>query len=92
MQYRMHPSISSFPNDQFYDGQIDDASNVTDPNYCKSYLSLPMFGPYSFINVNDGREQKGKKRKSFRNSVEVSLVLEILNNLYKGMLRVRHSL
>ncbi|CDY22185.1 BnaC01g39160D [Brassica napus] len=36
VQYRMHPSISVFPNIEFYDGKISDAANVKESNYQKS--------------------------------------------------------
>ncbi|CAN0905500.1 Probable helicase MAGATAMA 3 [Linum grandiflorum] len=57
IQYRMHPSISYFPNLMFYSGTIQDGDNVRSRNYQKYYLLGPMFGPYSFMNVNDGREE-----------------------------------
>ena len=43
-----------------------------------------MFGPYSFISVMDGREEKGDSERSWRNMVEVSIVMKILKNLYNG--------
>ncbi|GJR49653.1 UvrD-like helicase, ATP-binding domain, P-loop containing nucleoside triphosphate hydrolase [Tanacetum coccineum] len=66
VQYRMHPSISFFPNQKFYQNQILDAQNVLSKSYGKRYLSGPMFGSYSFINVVGGREEKdddGKPKK-----------------------------
>jgi senataxin len=38
VQYRMHPSISLFPNREFYDKQISDAPNVKERNYEKRFL------------------------------------------------------
>ncbi|XP_076911042.1 helicase sen1-like [Bidens hawaiensis] len=84
VQYRMHPSISSFPNLKFYQNHILDAENVT-CNYEKQYLSGPMFGSYSFINVVGGREEKDDQERSLRNMVEVALVIKIVHNLYKGI-------
>ncbi|GFP95813.1 tpr and ankyrin repeat-containing protein 1 [Phtheirospermum japonicum] len=51
VQYRMHPSISQFPNSNFYLNQILDAPCVQSQSYAKRYLQGRMFGPYSFINV-----------------------------------------
>ncbi|PWA68994.1 uvrD-like Helicase, ATP-binding domain, P-loop containing nucleoside triphosphate hydrolase [Artemisia annua] len=51
VQYRMHPSISVFPNRMFYQNQIQDAPNVLSLSHEKTCLSGPMFGSYSFINV-----------------------------------------
>ncbi|XP_065633629.1 uncharacterized ATP-dependent helicase C29A10.10c-like [Quercus suber] len=84
IQYRMHPSISFFPNAKFYDNQILDAPNVKGKSYEKQYLPGPMFGPYSFISVIDGREEKDDSEHSWRNMVEVSIVMKILKNLYKA--------
>ncbi|XP_065638400.1 uncharacterized protein LOC111989218 [Quercus suber] len=84
IQYRMHPSISFFPNANFYDNQILDAPNVKRKSNEKQYLPGPMFGPYSFISVIDGREEKDDSERSWRNMVEVSIVMKILQNLYKA--------
>ncbi|KAM0906287.1 hypothetical protein ACQ4PT_016853 [Festuca glaucescens] len=76
MQYRMHPSISIFPNFSFYDKQILDGPNVTQAGHEREYLPGTMFGPYSFINI-DGREDRGRSK---RNMAEVA-ILEILRSL-----------
>ncbi|KAH7840877.1 hypothetical protein Vadar_022824 [Vaccinium darrowii] len=83
MQYRMHPSISSFPNSTFYFNQILDAPSVKRKSYEKQYLQGSMFGPYSFINVIGGKEEKDDGGHSRRNMVEVAVVVNIVKNLYK---------
>ncbi|KAH7570758.1 hypothetical protein JRO89_XS05G0178400 [Xanthoceras sorbifolium] len=88
IQYRMHPSISFFPNTQFYHNQILDGPNVRKKSYEKHYLPGPMFGPYSFIHIVNGREEFDDVGRSCRNLVEVSVVLKILQNLYKGMSKI----
>jgi superfamily I DNA and/or RNA helicase len=84
IQYRMHPSISFFPNLKFYHNQILDSPNVKMKGHEKHYLSWPMFGPYSFINIVGGREEKDDVGRSRRNMVEVAVVMKILLKLYKG--------
>lgn len=86
MQYRMHPSISCFPNSKFYFNQILDAPNVKARSYEKHYLPGPMFGPYTFINVFGGREELDDVGHSRKNMVEVAIVLKLLRSLYKGIL------
>ncbi|KAJ8506154.1 hypothetical protein OPV22_007040 [Ensete ventricosum] len=81
MQYRMHPSISLFPNFRFYKKQILDCPNVEDINYNKSYKDL-KFGAYAFINVADGREEVDEHGNSKRNLVEVVVVLHLIRRLY----------
>ena len=85
IQYRMHPSISSFPNLNFYLDQISDGPNVEKESYRKQYLPGLMFGPYSFINIFGGKEAHGNAGCSLRNMVEVSAVVIIVQKLYKGM-------
>ncbi|KAJ0038634.1 hypothetical protein Pint_21978 [Pistacia integerrima] len=77
MQYRMHPSISYFPNSYFYNNQILDSADVKRKSYEKVFLpGSPMFGPYSFINIFDGRDEFISS--GWRNMVEVAVVMKIL--------------
>ncbi|KAF8025762.1 hypothetical protein BT93_F2561 [Corymbia citriodora subsp. variegata] len=82
IQYRMHPEISQFPTSTFYNNQIQNGSNVTTNSYRKCHLPWPMFGPYSFINISDGREEGGAGGRSLKNYAEVGVVSMILWNLY----------
>ncbi|CAL5430276.1 unnamed protein product [Camellia sinensis] len=84
MQYRMHPSISFFPNSNFYFNQIMDAPYVMKKSYERHYLSEPMFGPYSFINVVGGKEEFDDVGRSRRNLIEVAVVVKIVQKLYKA--------
>ena len=51
----MHPSINKFLNEKFYDGKIIDRPNIKD--YNNNYLHGHMYGPYSFIHIEDGFEE-----------------------------------
>ncbi|OAO94937.1 hypothetical protein AXX17_AT5G34000 [Arabidopsis thaliana] len=82
VQYRMHPSISRFPNKEFYGGRIKDAANVQESIYQKTFLQGNMFGSFSFINVGRGKEEFGDGH-SPKNMVEVAVVSEIISNLFK---------
>ncbi|KAK3426801.1 hypothetical protein EUGRSUZ_F03160 [Eucalyptus grandis] len=84
IQYRMHPAISHFPTSAFYNSQVRNGSNVTRKIYRKCHLPWPMFGPYSFINISNGREEGGDGGRSLRNYAEVGIVSMILRNLYGG--------
>ncbi|XP_019231239.1 PREDICTED: uncharacterized protein LOC109212082 [Nicotiana attenuata] len=83
VQYRMHPSISQFPNSIFYRKQIFDAPDVKCKAYEKIYLTGQCFGPYSFINVPWGEEELDNVGYR-RNLVEVALVLQIVESLFKA--------
>ena len=88
IQYRMNPCISLFPNAQFYEKKILDGPNVLCPSYSKDYTCLP-FGSYTFVNVADGRENKGGTRNSWRNMVEVAVVLHLIQTIFKCMSKLK---
>ncbi|KAJ0968897.1 hypothetical protein J5N97_021774 [Dioscorea zingiberensis] len=87
VQYRMHPSISQFPNAKFYEKQILDGPNVIDEKHTRSFLPGPMFGPYSFINVEFGEEASDNLGYSKKNLVEVVVVSEIIRRLFNECMR-----
>lgn len=86
VQYRMHPLISSFPNSEFYNNQISDASNVKEISYKRHLLEGNMFGPYSFINVSY-REEECNNNLSQRNMLEVAIISEIVENLFRASIK-----
>ncbi|KAL9160632.1 hypothetical protein ABFS82_08G213400 [Erythranthe guttata] len=86
IQYRMHPSISLFPNKEFYGNRISDGRNVRLRSYEKRFLEEKMYGSFSFINITDGKEEFDN-RHSRRNIVEVSFVSEIVSKLYKECMK-----
>ncbi|XP_074320392.1 helicase sen1-like [Silene latifolia] len=81
IQYRMHPTISSFPNRKFYEKSIVDASNVKLRSYTKTFLKGNMYSSYSFINVSSGKEDF-RKGHSPRNLAEAEVVNQIIGKLY----------
>uniref|UniRef100_A0A0E0K3P7 Helicase ATP-binding domain-containing protein n=1 Tax=Oryza punctata TaxID=4537 RepID=A0A0E0K3P7_ORYPU len=83
VQYRMHPGISKFPVSSFYGSKISDGENVLRRDYEKKPLAGAMYGSYSFINVEAGKESKGKHDKSLMNPIEVAAVARIVQRLFK---------
>ncbi|KAI3972267.1 hypothetical protein MKW92_039788 [Papaver armeniacum] len=83
VQYRMHPSISLFPNSEFYSKQISDAYSVQQKSHTKDLLQGNMYGPYSFINMSRGKEELDDKH-SLNNMMEVAVIAEIIENLFKA--------
>lgn len=81
----MHPSISRFPNMEFYDGKISDAAIVKESVYQKRFLQGNMFASFSFINVGLGKEEFGDGH-SPKNVVEVAVISDIISKLSKGIL------
>ncbi|CAL5383220.1 unnamed protein product [Camellia sinensis] len=82
IQYRMHPSISMFPNREFYDNMISDGPNVKERTYERPFLQGSMYGFYSFINVSYGQEGFDN-RHSTKNTVEVAVAADIVARLFK---------
>ncbi|CAA0809367.1 P-loop containing nucleoside triphosphate hydrolases superfamily protein [Striga hermonthica] len=82
IQYRMHPSISLFPNKEFYGERITDGQIVTEKAYEKRFLKEQQFGSYSFINMTHGMEELDS-RHSWINTAEVSVVAQIVSRLSK---------
>lgn len=84
VQHRMHPSISLFPNREFYERQILDGDNVKGKSHDRRFLQGKMYGSYSFINVAHGKEEFDNSQ-SQKNMVEAAVVYEIVSRLVKGM-------
>lgn len=83
VQYRMHPSISSFPCKEFYDQKISDAPFVMEESYNERFLEGELYASYSFINIAKGKEKSGRGH-SLINLVEVSVISEMIKNLNEG--------
>ncbi|KAH7664506.1 P-loop containing nucleoside triphosphate hydrolase protein [Dioscorea alata] len=92
VQYRMHPSISQFPNAKFYEKRIEDGPNVIDEKHRRCFLPGPMFGPYSFINIESGWEDSDRLGYSKKNFVEVAVVSEIIRRLFNECMRTNQKL
>ncbi|XP_058098078.1 helicase sen1-like isoform X3 [Magnolia sinica] len=88
VQYRMHPSINTFPNAKFYGKKISDAPSIKHKDHERRYLSQRMYGSYSFIDIDDGREMVDEGH-SLKNMFEVAAVLQILRNLFKEYVALR---
>ncbi|WOL07350.1 hypothetical protein Cni_G16090 [Canna indica] len=92
VQYRMHPAISLFPNANFYDNKILDGPNFAQISHRPTYLVGPMYGPYSFINIEHGIESLDSLGRIRKNDIEAVVILQILTNLRIGTMRRRRKL
>ncbi|KAK1322136.1 hypothetical protein QJS10_CPA03g02526 [Acorus calamus] len=92
VQYRMHPSISRFPNAMFYDKKISDGPNVINKSYERRYLDGRLYGSYSFINVKHGTEVVDQWGRSQKNMAEVAVVLNIIKILSEASTTTRRPL
>ncbi|EGG19861.1 Regulator of nonsense transcripts [Cavenderia fasciculata] len=77
-QYRMHPSISKFPSDQFYQAKLKDGENVV--KYSNSFYNDKKYGPINFYHIPDSQEDT-TIGKSIKNNLEIKLVYVLLKKL-----------
>jgi hypothetical protein len=87
-QYRMHPMISAFPSNMFYDGKVLDGPNVTASKYGLSMLQssqdgnqVPLFRPCMYFNLT--HSQDTKKAVSMFNQLEAQLCVDLVRELVK---------
>lgn len=83
-QYRMHPAISAFPRRYFYEGNLLDDETVVGDNRLKPYHRdefAPRLGPYVFLDVADGEEERNEKSRSIFNRAEAELAVMIYKKL-----------
>ena len=79
-QYRMHPSISDFPNKRFYEGKLEDGVNKSDREAPAGMLWPDWDAPLAFLPV-EGEELLSPDGASKENLVEASWVVKILMGL-----------
>ncbi|KAJ8904289.1 hypothetical protein NDN08_000812 [Rhodosorus marinus] len=80
-QYRMHPAISMFPSKHFYNSRLQDGANVLGPGRARSYHDddrKPLLGPYVFVDVKSGTEEKSSAERSMYNSAEADLAISLV--------------
>ena len=78
-QYRMHPEISMFPSQAFYEGRLLDGqgmASLRDQPWHKS----KMLSPYRFFDVQ-GAHQSAPKGHSLINIAELEVALQLFDRL-----------
>jgi superfamily I DNA and/or RNA helicase len=78
IQYRMHPTISSFPSRLFYESKLIDGPNLEAIREAEWHSLIP---PYQFYNVAKGKETKKKGGKSVWNPEEVDACVALVYKL-----------
>ena len=96
-QYRMHPAISYFARNHFYNGKLKDSSSVHCwEDYCMPYHydGAGRFGPVTFIDTCKTRVFEGKDGGSRFNKIEkdiVAALLLVFHKLYDRDLKTKGS-
>ncbi|MCB1115027.1 MAG: AAA family ATPase [Chlamydiia bacterium] len=80
-QYRMHPEISQWPSQKYYQKKLENDPNWKSP--LKELRNFPL-APYAFINIS-GTESRDSSR-SIYNRAEVDAVAHIISSLSKKYL------
>ncbi|KAF2465958.1 tRNA-splicing endonuclease-like protein [Lindgomyces ingoldianus] len=78
-QYRMHPEISRFPSQTFYDGKLLDGDNMAGLRRQPWHTSA-LLAPYRFFDVQ-GQHQAAPKGHSLINIAEIDVALQLYKRL-----------
>ncbi|WVR08657.1 hypothetical protein IAU60_005715 [Kwoniella sp. DSM 27419] len=84
VQYRMHPCLSEFPSNMFYEGTLQ--NGVTAPERLRKHVDFPW--PVSdtpmFFHQNLGTEEISSSGTSFLNRTEASNVEKMVTKFFKS--------
>ncbi|PCH35143.1 ATP dependent helicase [Wolfiporia cocos MD-104 SS10] len=84
VQYRMHPCLSEFPSNMFYEGTLQ--NGVTAPERLRMNVDFPWPVPDTpmFFYQNLGQEEISSSGTSFINRTEASNVEKIVTKFFKS--------
>lgn len=84
VQYRMHPCLSEFPSNMFYEGTLQ--NGVTAPERLRKNVDFPWPVPDTpmFFYQNLGQEEISSSGTSFLNRTEASNVEKIITKFFKS--------
>ncbi|KAK7743638.1 DEAD-box type RNA helicase [Diatrype stigma] len=74
-QYRMHPEISLFPSQEFYERKLLDGDDMRKLRYQPWHQSA-LLGPYRFFDVK-GAQERGHRGQSLVNYEELKVAMQI---------------
>ncbi|SGZ22232.1 BQ5605_C022g09458 [Microbotryum silenes-dioicae] len=84
VQYRMHPCLSEFPSNMFYEGTLQ--NGVTAPERLRKNVDFPWPQPSTpmYFHQNLGQEEISSSGTSFLNRTEASNVEKIVTRFFKS--------
>ncbi|KAI0405568.1 SEN1 N terminal-domain-containing protein [Xylaria palmicola] len=74
-QYRMHPEISLFPSQEFYERRLIDGGDMAQLRH-QPWHQSELLGPYRFFDVK-GAQEKGYGGKSLVNLAELKVSMQL---------------
>ena len=78
-QYRMHPEISLFPSNAFYDAKLLDGPGIAKMR-TRPWHQSKILGPYRFFDVQ-GTQQSALRSHSLINIAEIEVALKLFERL-----------
>jgi regulator of nonsense transcripts 1 len=84
VQYRMHPSLSEFPSNMFYDGSLQNGVTITERIRPELDFSWPNPNVPMFLLSCFGSEELASTGTSYLNRVEAATVEKIVTKLLKS--------
>ena len=78
-QYRMHPEISAFPSNAFYDAKLLDGPGMADLR-SRPWHQSSILGPYRFFDVQS-THQSAPRGRSLINIGEIDVALKLFDRL-----------
>ena len=79
VQYRMHPEISLFPSNAFYDSKLLDGPGIAKLR-TRPWHQSKILGPYRFFDVQ-GTQQTAPRGHSLINLAEIEVALKLFERL-----------
>ena len=83
IQYRMHPVLSEFPSNMFYEGHLQNGVSRVQRQAVADFPWPNLDAPMLFYNVN-GQEEMSGSGLSYLNRTEASIVDKIVTRLLKS--------
>lgn len=84
VQYRMHPSLSEFPSNMFYDGSLQNGVTITERIRPELDFTWPNPNVPMFLLSCFGSEELASTGTSYLNRVEAATVEKIVTKLLKS--------
>ncbi|KAI0535986.1 SEN1 N terminal-domain-containing protein [Xylaria digitata] len=78
-QYRMHPEISVFPSQEFYERRLVDGGDMAKLRH-QPWHQSELLGPYRFFDVK-GTQEKGQRGRSLVNLEELKVAMQLYERI-----------
>ncbi|GJD08813.1 Regulator of nonsense transcripts 1 [Galdieria sulphuraria] len=84
IQYRMHPSLTEFPSNMFYEGSLQNGITAAERKPSSVSFPWPVAAKPFFFYVQTGPEEVSASGTSFLNRVEADAVEKIVSHFLKN--------